>query len=337
MPQASDNKLVMLVDDTPDNLKMLSDALDEAGYMVVVATDGASALERLDFVLPDIVLMDALMPVMDGFEACRRIKAHPVAAHVPVVFMTGLTEPEHVVRGFQAGGIDYVTKPIDTDVVLARLDAHLRNARIMSVAMNAMDAVANAVVVLDGQGQVTWKTSKARLWLSEYFDHAESSAGLPPVLTTWIAQQLERPRAEDAAAFTVTAGNGRDHGNANADGGAGAGAGAAAASQNAGRRELRLRLTASRKAGEYVLLMDERELPAAASDTLAAAYQLTAREGEVLQWLAKGKTNRDIGEILGMAPRTVNKHLEHVYVKLGVETRAAATALVLTHRHKGAA
>jgi len=311
MPQASDNKLVMLVDDTPDNLKMLSDALDEAGYMVVVATDGASALERLDFVLPDIVLMDALMPVMDGFEACRRIKAHPVAAHVPVVFMTGLTEPEHVVRGFQAGGIDYVTKPIDTDVVLARLDAHLRNARIMSVAMNAMDAVANAVVVLDGQGQVTWKTSKARLWLSEYFDHAETSAGLPPVLTTWIAQQLERPRAEDAAAFTVMAGS--------------------------GQRELRLRLTASRKAGEYVLLMDERELPAAAADTLAAAYQLTTREGEVLQWLAKGKTNRDIGEILGMAPRTVNKHLEHVYVKLGVETRAAATALVLTHMHKGTA
>lgn len=316
MPQASDNKLVMLVDDTPDNLKMLSDALDEAGYMVVVATDGASALERLDFVLPDIVLMDALMPVMDGFEACRRIKAHPVAAHVPVVFMTGLTEPEHVVRGFQAGGIDYVTKPIDTDVVLARLDAHLRNARIMSVAMNAMDAVANAVVVLDGQGQVTWKTSKARLWLSEYFEHPEESAGLPPVLTTWIAQQLERPRTEDAAAFTLTA--------------PGAGTGA-------GRRELRLRLTASRKAGEYVLLMDERELPADAADTLAAAYQLTTREGEVLHWLAKGKTNRDIGEILGMAPRTVNKHLEHVYVKLGVETRAAATALVLTHMHKGTA
>ncbi|OWT77336.1 MULTISPECIES: response regulator transcription factor [unclassified Achromobacter] len=323
MPQASDNKLVMLVDDTPDNLKMLSDALDEAGYMVVVATDGASALERLDFVLPDIVLMDALMPVMDGFEACRRIKAHPVAGHVPVVFMTGLTEPEHVVRGFQAGGIDYVTKPIDTDVVLARLDAHLRNARIMSVAMNAMDAVANAVVVLDGQGQVTWKTSKARLWLSEYFAHPENAAGLPPVLATWIAQQLERPRTEDAGEFTVVAGA--------------TSAASAATAPAAGKRELRLRLTASRKAGEYVLLMDERELPAAAADTLAAAYQLTAREGEVLHWLAKGKTNRDIGEILGMAPRTVNKHLEHVYVKLGVETRAAATALVLTHMHKGSA
>ncbi|ALM83817.1 response regulator transcription factor [Bordetella sp. N] len=316
MPQASDNKLVMLVDDTPDNLKMLSDALDEAGYMVVVATDGASALERLDFVVPDIVLMDALMPVMDGFEACRRIKAHPVAAHVPVVFMTGLTEPEHVVRGFQAGGIDYVTKPLDTDVVLARLDAHLRNARIMSVAMNAMDAVANAVVVLDAQGQVTWKTSKARLWLSEYFGHPEDSAGLAPVLTTWIAQQLERPQSQEAAVLTTTRAAGMD--------------------AAAGQRELRLRLTASRKAGEYVLLMDERELPADASDTLAAAYQLTTREREVLLWLAKGKTNRDIGEILGMAPRTVNKHLEHVYVKLGVETRAAATALVLTHMHKGA-
>ncbi|MFC4274822.1 response regulator transcription factor [Achromobacter aloeverae] len=332
MPQASDNKLVMLVDDTPDNLKMLSDALDEAGYMVVVATDGASAVERLDFVLPDIVLMDAVMPVMDGFEACRRIKAHPAASHVPVVFMTGLTEPEHVVRGFQAGGIDYVTKPIDTDVVLARLDAHLRNARMMSVAMNAMDAVANAVVVLDAQGQVTWKTSKARLWLSEYFGHPEDTAGLAPALATWIAQQLERPQAQEAAVFTIAA----------PEGGARSGRASGTEAREteagaAGRRELRLRLTASRKAGEYVLLMDERALPADAADTLAAAYQLTTREREVLLWLAKGKTNRDIGEILGMAPRTVNKHLEHVYVKLGVETRAAATALVLTHMHKGAA
>ncbi|WP_454690937.1 response regulator [Achromobacter aloeverae] len=321
MPQASDKKLVMLVDDTPDNLKMLSDALDEAGYIVVVATDGASALERLDFVLPDIVLMDALMPVMDGFEACRRIKAHPAAGHVPVVFMTGLTEPEHVVRGFQAGGIDYVTKPIDTEVVLARLEAHLRNARIMSVAMNAMDAVANAVVVLDAQGQVTWKTSKARLWLREYFGQPEDAAGLAPALSEWIVRQLQRPPGREPAVFAVASPAVGDTG--------------ATPPLPAGRRELRLRLTASRKAGEYVLLMDERELPADAADTLAAAYQLTLREREVLLWLAKGKTNRDIGDILGMAPRTVNKHLEHVYVKLGVETRAAATALVLTHMHKG--
>jgi DNA-binding NarL/FixJ family response regulator len=305
MPQPPDNKLVMLVDDTPDNLKMLSDALDQAGYMVVVATDGNSAIERLDFVVPDIVLMDAVMPGMDGFEACRRIKAHPTASHVPVVFMTGLTEPEDVVRGFQAGGIDYVTKPIETDVVLARLEAHLRNARMMSVAMNAMDAVANAVVVLNAAGQVTWKTAKARLWLAEYFGSPEDAPGLPDTVAAWVNQSLGKSSQGKDAEFT----------------------------ERLGGRELCMRLTASRKAGEQVLLMDERALPVDPSTTLAATYQLTAREHEVLLWLAKGKTNRDISDILGMSPRTVNKHLEHVYVKLGVETRAAATALILTHMH----
>lgn len=309
MPQPPDSKLVMLVDDTPDNLKMLSDALDQAGYMVVVATDGASAIERMDFVVPDIVLMDAVMPGMDGFETCRRLKAHSTASHVPVVFMTGLTEPEDVVRGFQAGGIDYVTKPIETDVVLARLEAHLRNARMMSVAMNAMDAVANAVVVLDPAGRVTWKTAKARLWLAEYFGGRDDAPDLPDALRTWIDDRLpHKPAGADEPAFTIATATG----------------------------ELRVRLTVSRKAGEYVLLMDERALRADPSTTLGSAYHLTTRELEVLLWLAKGKTNRDISDILGMSPRTVNKHLEHVYVKLGVETRAAATALVLTHMHAGA-
>ncbi|CAM3655105.1 DNA-binding response regulator [Bordetella sputigena] len=311
MPPPSANNLVLLVDDTPDNLKMLSEALDHAGYMVIVATDGHSALERLDFVVPDIVLLDAVMPGMDGFETCRRIKAHPTAGHVPVVFMTGLTEPEDVVRGFQAGGIDYVVKPLDTNVVLARLQAHLRNARMMSVAINAMDAVANAVVVLDDAGGVTWKTAKARLWLAEFFGEDDGD-DLPAPLSAWVAQHLASAATSAGGATAVAA---------------------PAFLRRGGERELRIRLTASRKAGEHVLLMDERCAPPAPASSLATAYQLTAREHEVLLWLAKGKTNRDISDILGMSPRTVNKHLEHVYVKLGVETRAAATALVLTHMH----
>ncbi|OZI26314.1 hypothetical protein CAL26_02985 [Bordetella genomosp. 9] len=317
MSPPSANNLVLLVDDTPDNLKMLSEALDHAGYMVIVATDGHSALERLDFVVPDIVLLDAVMPGMDGFETCRRIKAHPTAGHVPVVFMTGLTEPEDVVRGFQAGGIDYVVKPLDTNVVLARLQAHLRNARMMSVAINAMDAVANAVVVLDDAGAVTWKTAKARMWLTEFFGDDDED-GLPAPVSKWIAQHL--------ASAALPAGGVPGAGGA-ADGEA------PTFLRRTGERELRIRLTVSRKPGEHVLLMDERCAPPPPASSLAVAYQLTAREHEVLLWLAKGKTNRDISDILGMSPRTVNKHLEHVYVKLGVETRAAATALVLTHMH----
>ncbi|SAI29748.1 two component response regulator [Bordetella ansorpii] len=304
MPMPAHNKLVMLVDDAPDNLKMLSDALDQAGYMVVVATDGAQALARLDFVLPDIVLLDALMPGMDGFETCRRLKAHRRAAQVPVVFMTGLTEPEDVVRGFQAGGVDYVTKPIDPSVVLARLEAHLRTASVVSAALDAMDAAANAVVVLDAGGRITWKTAKARLWLAQYLDMDGEAQQLPAPLAQWVAAR-QADHDETQAHLTVRNG-----------------------------RELRIRLSASQRGGEPVLLLEEGAAAPEPAMPLGEAYRLTVREAEVLSWLAKGKTNRDISEILGMSPRTVNKHLEHIYVKLGVETRAAATALALTHLHR---
>lgn len=204
--------VVLIVDDVPENLAVLSDALDDAGHTVLVATDGASALERLMLVMPDLILLDAVMPGMDGFETCLRMKQMDSARDVPVVFMTGLTETEHVVRGFDVGGIDYVTKPIRPAEVLARINTHVRNARMLHAARQAR--------------------------------------GAPP---------------------------------------------------------------------------------AAASADLSH-YQLTPRELEVLAWIARGKTNRDIAEILGMSPRTVNKHLEHIFVKLGVETRAAAAALVASRR-----
>src|SRR5579863_591380 len=104
--------IVLIVDDTPDNLAVLTDALDDAGYMVLVATDGETALDRLQHITPDIILLDAVMPRLDGFETCRRLKQLEASRWIPVVFMTGLTETEDIVRGFRAGGVDYVTKPI---------------------------------------------------------------------------------------------------------------------------------------------------------------------------------------------------------------------------------
>ena len=119
--------VALIVDDVPENLSLLSDALSEAGYTVLVATDGLSALERLSRVVPDIILLDAVMPGIDGFETCRRIKQLDNVRHVPVIFMTGLTETEHVLQGFDAGGMDYITKPIEPSEVLARVATHIRN------------------------------------------------------------------------------------------------------------------------------------------------------------------------------------------------------------------
>ena len=87
----ANSDVVLIVDDVPDNLSVLHDALDESGYTVLVATDGPTALQRAAKVLPDMVLLDAMMPGMDGFEVARRLKAAPVTTHIPIIFMTGLT------------------------------------------------------------------------------------------------------------------------------------------------------------------------------------------------------------------------------------------------------
>src|SRR5271169_534726 len=99
------SEIVLVVDDSPDTVRMVTDALEEAGMTVLVALEGAQALSLIERISPDLILMDAVMPGMDGFEACRRLK-HIDTVSLPVIFMTGLSETEHIVRGFDAGGVD---------------------------------------------------------------------------------------------------------------------------------------------------------------------------------------------------------------------------------------
>ena len=286
--------VALIVDDVPENLSLLSDALSEAGYTVLVATDGMSALDRLSRIVPDIILLDAVMPGIDGFETCRRIKQMDNVRHVPVMFMTGLTETEHVLQGFDAGGMDYVTKPIEPTEVLARVATHIRNARMMAQARHAIDAVSHAAISVNADGTPLWQTRQAAVWLKKYFSSDSLPVGqLPTVVAEWLKTEL----AKEGGHLPLHA-------------------------KNAG---LELHLTLARRQRELLILLEEKSEEGTAS---LDQYQLTPRELDVLLWVAKGKTNRDIAEILGMSPRTVNKHLEHIYVKLGVETRSAAAALV---------
>lgn len=284
---ANDRPVVLVVDDAPTSLELLCDALEGAGYTVLVATDGEGALERLDLVVPDAILLDAMMPGLSGFETCRRIKANPALAHVPVLFMTGLSETANVVEGFDAGGVDYVVKPIRIEEVLARLHTHTRNARISRLARDAVDVAGMGTILVDAQERIAWRSPQAERWLEALqgsSDRGELPAAIAEALTS---RKPVRAIGHDGTALAV---------------------------RNLGRA----------KFGETLLLVSQDKTPDA--ERLAAAA-LTPRETEVLSWLAKGKTNRDIGEILGMSPRTVNKHLEHIFEKLGVETRSAAAAL----------
>src|SRR5215510_12050127 len=116
---------ILVVDDTPANIGFLLETLSKAGYRVRVATDGESALEQAQYSPPCLVLLDVMMPGIDGFETCRRLRLIPQFAKTPVIFMTALSEAQDKVKAFAAGANDYVTKPFQHEEVLARVQTHL--------------------------------------------------------------------------------------------------------------------------------------------------------------------------------------------------------------------
>lgn len=121
---------VLVVDDSAINLNLLIDYLTYANFEVYAAEEGQSALDLLDHIQPDVILMDVMMPEMNGFEACLEIKARPDLRHIPVIFMTALADTADKIKGFEAGGADYITKPVQYEEVLARLKMHLELSRL---------------------------------------------------------------------------------------------------------------------------------------------------------------------------------------------------------------
>ena len=122
--------VVLIVDDTIYNLEILFATLQAAGFTVLVAQDGVSALAKAEYAEPDIILLDILMPGMDGFEVCRKLKGNRKTKDIPILFMTALDNPENILKGFELGGVDYVTKPIEQGEVIARLKTHLALRRM---------------------------------------------------------------------------------------------------------------------------------------------------------------------------------------------------------------
>lgn len=281
---------VLLVDDSPDAQGFLRHELEQAGISVVTATSGEQALALLPAKAVDAVLLDVLMPGgIDGFETCVRLRRHDRS--LPVIFMTGLGETEHIVKGFQAGGNDYVTKPVTAAEVVARLGAHTRTARLVRATRDAIDAADQAMLAIDSQGLLLWANARTRDLLAAHGLQAAIAElhPLPPPLAPLLALRTD----EDPVQLSL--------------GGA--------------------PLRASRLDEPNPSVCVIRVEPAGGAAPARPIHTMTARESEVLLWVTRGKTNRDIAEIIGISPRTVNKHLEHIFEKLGVETRTAAAAV----------
>jgi DNA-binding NarL/FixJ family response regulator len=279
---------ILVVDDTPETLGLLTDTLDHAGFTVLIATDGHSALELLDQITPDLVLMDAVMPGMNGFESCRRMKQEKMLANLPVIFLTGLSESAHVVEGLASGGVDYVTKPIVVDELLARIRVHLSNARAAQGAGAALDASGNFLLATDRTGKLLWCTPKAKQLLGD------------PSLQSTITEQLVRLRQAGAGSPSRTL-------------------------LQMGARQIEIALVSSIGPNEWLFRLTD-SVVVVEEEVLQKTLAISSRESEVLLWVSRGKSNREIGEILTISPRTVDKHLAQIFTKLGVGNRASAAA-----------
>ena len=290
------NGVVLIVDDDPDAISMLNAALSEAQMTALVALSGEQALTIARRIRPDLILMDAMMPGMDGFEACQKIKSDTVISHIPVVFMTGLSASEDMVKGFDSGGIDYVTKPIDLKALIARIRAHLVNSRIAAGARQALDTLGQNSLAVDVAGNILWSTPNTHSLLSGYgADQHWISTILPIYLAPWLeAGAVEPLLIEDLS------------------------------------QPLLVKTMDKELAEERLLVIEPANKPKE-EDLLREKFELTPRESEVLTWISRGKTNQEIAIILDFSPRTVNKHLEQIFRKLGVENRTTAAAVSLKY------
>lgn len=297
---------VLVVDDSPESLSLVNDTLEEAGYNVLVALEGKQALTIAKRIRPDMVLMDAVMPHKDGFDTCRELRAIPELSSVPVIFMTGLTDSDSIVRGLEAGGVDYLTKPIDPNELLARMVVHMNNARLTSSAYDALDSTGQYLFSVSPEGKTIWATPQtlallARHEASESWQHNE----LASMLKSWLADE-RGAQHEPGPVLPLNLGMKDDPSHELA----------VSFVQHLSKEEALLKLVQISTAPPEDILKEKLGLP--------------PRESQVLLWLSNGKSNWEIAKILEMRPRTVNKHLEQLFRKLEVQNRTAAARIAIS-------
>lgn len=292
IPQIKDKFVVLVVDDNPNSLGMINMALDDVGMAVLVALNGQQALTVLEQVEPDVILLDAVMPVMDGYECARIIRQRlPL---IPIIFMTGLSDEKDIVKAFESGGTDYIVKPIKPQELLARIRQHSHHANMLTEARRALDLARQHVFCIDTQGNILWSTPEARHLIDRYENNRRDDNNVKAQLRAWLPNGMA----------------GHDLGLAMKD------------------EVLTVRYFKRAKENEVLLKIQSPNTeidPSILEETLKVTY----REAEVLLWIAHGKTNREIAEILKMSPRTVNKHLEQMYPKIGADNRTAAASIAI--------
>lgn len=285
---------LLVVDDTPASLGVVCDTLRREGVRVLLAESGAAAREVLARTLPDLVLLDVMMPGEDGFSVCAALRAHPTWHDIPVIFLTSIDAAEQKVRAFAAGAVDYVTKPVHVPELVARVQVQLalRAARRALETKNH-ELEAEVAVRLDAEEQLAASLDRAVLVL----DRAGALLFGTRLAHDLIAKYFPAGRLATLAAdgkFPAPAGEGT----------------------------LIVRRFAEADRDDTVMLVLEEE-HAPPGPAALIALGLTVRQAEVAYWVAQGKSNGETALILGTSPRTIDKHMERIFLRLGVENRSS--------------
>ena len=285
---------LLVVDDTPAALGVVCASLRSEGIRVLLAESPTAAREVLARTVPDLILLDVMMPGEDGFTFCAALQAHPQWRAVPVIFLTAVDAAEQKVRAFAAGAADYVTKPVHVPELVARVRAQLalcaarraleaKNLELETEVAVRLDAeeqlsasLDRAVLVLDRQGALLFGTRLAHALLAKFFP-----AGRPASL----AAGGRFPAASGDGALLVR------------------------------------RFAEAGRDDTVMLVLEEEHAPPGPAALIALG--LTVRQAEVAYWVAQGKSNAETALILGTSPRTIDKHMERIFMRLGVENRAS--------------
>jgi len=203
---------LLIIDDTPANLAVVVDGLESHGFSVVIAQEGEEGLERARFVAPDLILLDVMMPGVDGFEVCRRLKALPETRDIPVIFMTSLTDVADKVNGFRVGAVDYVTKPLQIDEVVARVTTHLALIAERKAALHqlhlltyALDKVGEIILLMgENSPEFIYANEGAARILGYSRAELTGGMGLADIDPAWSPEAWARLWAELGAKRTLT-------------------------------------------------------------------------------------------------------------------------------------
>ncbi len=327
---------ILIVDDTPAILALLYEQLEQNDFSVMVAESGTSALQRIRRIKPDLILLDVLMPNLDGFETCRRLKADPATQEIPVIFMTGLHDINEMVHGFAVGGVDYITKPLQMPEVLARVHTHLtirqlqqqlqeqnelleqrvheRTQALQAEINRRRQQEAEKQKLLDMVSKQSDQLRSLTAWVID--SHQQHGAGLSATLRTQMTQtlhivQMQLDLINDAVAQLTDR----------------------ASRELIAYHSHNLTVTLAQleeELGSFVTEINKPNL--VAQEALEnPLIKLSAREREVMQLIVDGKANPEIAELLYVSETTVRTYRSRILQKLELDDVTALIKFALKH------